>query len=174
MSCCYSALLLPADMLLCSLSKADKIYRLAIARRVQELGSIKLRYKEFQARCLAEPATSTEPPPPVPAPTRAPLGGRTILGSRTASGSQSAPQSTVPRTPAARSNAGKIAVFVDSDQPPGDAQTNEWPNLQTKAEAIKENKASASDGALHQRPVVPRTPKVAIFRDSVRIAVAHM
>lgn len=97
MSCCYSALLLPADMLLCSLSKADKIYRLAIARRVQELGSIKLRYKEFQARCLAEPATSTEPPPPVPAPTRAPLGGRTILGSRTASGSQSAPPN--PRYP---------------------------------------------------------------------------
>lgn len=60
-------------------------------------------------------------------------------------------------------------MFVDSDQPPGDAQTNEWPNLQTKSEAVKENKASATDGALHQRPVVPHTPKVAIFRDAVSI-----
>jgi len=156
------------------MSKADKIYRLAISRRVSGLAALKLRYKEFQARCLALPENDGRESPATtqPAqPARPPPGGRTILGSRLPSAQPVSSQSLAPRTPAAqsgaRSNQGKITVFIDSHSAQEDAQTNEWPQLQTKAEATKENRASAVEGAIHQRAVAPRTPKLTIFRDAV-------
>jgi|SRR3984885_3866124 hypothetical protein len=153
------------------MSKADKIYRLAISRRVSGLATLKLRYKEFQARCLALPEDDGREPPATTQPARPPPGGRTILGSRLPSAQPVSSQSLAPRTPAAqsgaRSNQGKITVFVDSHSAQEDAQTNEWPQLQTKAEATKENRASAVEGAIHQRTVAPRTPKVTIFCDAV-------
>lgn len=152
------------------MSKADKIYRLAINRRVSGLTALKLRYKEFQTRCLALAANDGHEPPATTQPARPPPGGRTILGSRAPLG-QPTSQPLAPRTPAAQSgprhNVGKIAVFVDSHPAQEDVQTNDWPQLQTKAEAAKENQVSAVEGAIHQRVVAPRTPKVAIFRDAV-------
>ncbi|KAF8309919.1 hypothetical protein DL93DRAFT_2141052 [Clavulina sp. PMI_390] len=162
-----------------NLSKADQIYRLAINRRVSGLASLKAHYKEFQARCASRPSGVDEDPvpPPVQATSRPPLGGRSVLGTINPQRSrQPAPQSLVPRTPAAppsRSNAGKIAVFVDGGDSQEDAQLNEWSTLQTRGEAIKENTASKVDGALHQRPFVPRTPKVMIHRDEVGCGTSH-
>jgi hypothetical protein len=164
------ALKIPFPSLI-SMSKADKIYRLAINRRVSGLAALKLRYKEFQARCLTLPANDGREPPAAVQPARPPPGGRTILGSRVASGQSASSQSLAPRTPAPqlgpRSNLGRIAVFVESHPAQEDAQTNEWPQLPTKAEAMKENQVSAVEGAIHQQVVAPRTPKVTIFRDAV-------
>lgn len=56
---------------------------------------------------------------------------------------------------------------MDSRTAEEDIQTNEWSELPTKAEATKENRTSAVDGAIRQRVVAPRTPKVTIFRDDV-------
>jgi len=153
------------------MSKADKIYRLAIDRRVSGLAALKLRYKEFQARCLALPEGDDRESPANAHPACPPPGGRTILGSRLPSARPASSQSLAPRTPAAqsgaKSNQGKIAIFVDPHPAQEDAQINEWPQLQTKAEATKENRVSAVEGAIHQRAVAPRTPKVTIFRDAV-------
>lgn len=153
------------------MSKADKVYRLAINRKVSGLAALKLRYKEFQARCLTLPTNDGHGPPASVEPARPPPGGRAILGSRVPSGQPVSSQSLAPRTPGAqpgpRSNLGRIAVFKDSHPAQEDAQTNEWPQLPTKAEATKENQVSAVEGAIHQRAIAPRTPKVTIFRDPV-------
>jgi hypothetical protein len=49
-----------------------------------------------------------------------------------------------------------------------DVQTNEWSKLDTRAESVKENNASAVDGAIHQKVEKKMKPKIEIFRDEVR------
>jgi hypothetical protein len=133
------------------------------------------------ASSLPEPA-----PAPAPPPTNAPSSGNLQFGKRSALGTRSVsapvPQSSrgdvftdAPRS-GHQSNRGRIAVFSNAPADE-DAQLNDWPQLDTKAAANKENSKDATPWkgeTLHQAiPATPRTPKIPIYRDEVRVPLPH-
>lgn len=66
-------------------------------------------------------------------------------------------------------------MFVDTAPDPTlataapDVEVGAWPKLDTRAESIKENTATATDGTIKQKVVTRVGPKMEIFRDEVCI-----
>jgi checkpoint serine/threonine-protein kinase len=151
--------------------KTDEIYQLGIHRRAAPVERLKKRHHDFLQRILV--ASSRDIPDDEPLiPARS--AGRSILGqvatAAAISGSvQLAPSTRLSRAP----NGAKMGVFSDESGRGQDDAPGEWADFGTRDERRKENTVEATawrGETLPQKGVAPRTPKVEVFRDMVRLA----
>jgi len=151
--------------------KTDEIYQLGIHRRAAPVERLKKRHRDFLQRILV--ASSRDIPDDEPlVPARS--AGRSILGqvatAPTISGSvQLAPSTRLSRAP----NGAKMGVFSDESGRGQDDAPGEWADFGTRDDRRKENTVEATTWkgeTLPQKGVAPRTPKVEVFRDMVRLA----
>lgn len=116
----------------------------------------------------AKPAP--EPSPPSTRPTAPTLGGRTVLGTRAVSNPVASGSGARDVFGSARPANGRIPIFTDP-QPDEGAQINDWPAVDSRAAANKENTKDAipwKGEVLHQPGALPpRTPRIEVFREEV-------
>lgn len=157
--------------------KADEIYKLGINRKAAPLQRLKNRHAAFLSR-IAAPDGQIPEDEPISAPSAS--ARRTVLGQMATPGhaSSSAPVQMAPSSHnPSRTNGSKMAIFSDADQPAEDAEGGVWRDFGTRDDRRKENVVEATPwkGATMpqsaKKALVPRTPKMPIFQDSVRLSM---
>lgn len=163
----------------CRRKKADEIYRLGLARKAAPVERLKTRHHAFLERIMVSPGQPIPDDEPSPNSTRTPA--RSILGSvaslhtSISGATQLAPSSRLSQS----TNGAKLEVFVDTTGRGEDSAPGEWADLGTRDGRRKENATGEAgpwkgetllQSATRSR-VAPRTPKVEVFKDSVRPAL---
>ena len=158
--------------------KADEIYRLGLARKAAPLERLKTRHHAFLERIMVAPGQPIPHDEPVLDSTRTPA--RSVLGSvaslhtSVSGATQLAPSNRVSQG----ANGAKLEVFTDTTGREDDPVPGEWADLGTRDGRRKENATGEAgpwkgeillQSATRGR-VAPRTPKVEVFKDSVRLA----
>ncbi len=156
--------------------KADEIYRLGIARKAAPLERLKGRHQAFLERLMMSATDSIPDDEPSLAP--APTSARSVLGSATSvsGATQLAPSNRLSKS----ANGAKMEIFSDAAGTGEDAVPGEWADLGTRDGRRKENTVEAGPWKGETLPqsaargrIAPRTPKVEVFKDSVRPAIIH-
>lgn len=154
--------------------KTDEIYRLGIARKAAPLERLKSRHHAFLERIMVSPTDTIpedEPAMSLRTPGRSILGGVTSIPATLSGATQLAPANRLPKS----TNGAKLDIFSDVTGQGDDAAPGEWADFGTRDGRRKENTVEAGPWKGETLPqsaargrIAPRTPKVEVFRDSVR------
>lgn len=151
--------------------QADEIYRLGIDREARPVERLNRKYREFQARCEAQPIDSEEPSSPA-VPIRAALAAKFDPFS-TASAEEAPSQQQRTANNTTKPKKPKMAIFSDADAqapPPSALSTNGWNSIGSSKERKKENTVEAQPWAgqtLKAGKKVGSTSKMEVFKDPV-------
>lgn len=150
--------------------QADEIYRLGVDREARPVERLNRKYREFQARCEAQPVDSDEPSSPA-VPVRAVLAAK--FDPFSAAPTEEVHQQQRSTSGASKPKKPKMAIFSDADAqapPPSTSSTNGWNSISSVKERKKENTIEAQPWAgqtLKAGKKVGSGTKMEVFKDPV-------